>query len=83
MITHTGSYSDLIFGLFAICGYQFPPRIADISNAPGRGAWTWPRTTGCSSRSLASACRSIGSGRTERTCSASPGRCRPSSVLRR
>jgi TnpA family transposase len=33
VITDTGSYSDLVFGLFAICGYQFSPRIADISDA--------------------------------------------------
>ncbi|MGW1817438.1 Tn3 family transposase [Streptomyces sp. NPDC002125] len=26
-------YSDIVFGLFAICGYQFSPRIADISDA--------------------------------------------------
>ncbi|WP_435835038.1 Tn3 family transposase [Streptomyces antibioticus] len=32
-MTDTGSYSDLVFGLFAICGYQFSPRIADISGA--------------------------------------------------
>ncbi|MFE9007409.1 Tn3 family transposase [Streptomyces sp. NPDC007875] len=25
--------SDIVFGLFAICGYQFSPRIADISDA--------------------------------------------------
>ncbi|MFF7415507.1 hypothetical protein [Streptomyces lydicus] len=24
VITDTGSYSDLVFGLFAICGYQDP-----------------------------------------------------------
>jgi TnpA family transposase len=24
------SYSDIVFGLFAICGYQFAPRIADL-----------------------------------------------------
>ncbi|GAB2488479.1 hypothetical protein GCM10027187_64630 [Streptosporangium sandarakinum] len=33
VITDTASYSDLVFGLFAICGYQFSPRIADISDA--------------------------------------------------
>ncbi len=33
IITDTGSVSDLVFGLFAICGYQFSPRIADISDA--------------------------------------------------
>ncbi|WP_435802527.1 Tn3 family transposase [Streptomyces avermitilis] len=33
VITDTGSYSDLVFGPFAICGYQFSPRIADISDA--------------------------------------------------
>ncbi|MER6400839.1 transposase [Kitasatospora sp. NPDC001603] len=33
VITDTASYSDIVFGLFAICGYQFSPRIADISDA--------------------------------------------------
>jgi len=25
--------SDIVFGLFAICGYQFAPRISDIGDA--------------------------------------------------
>ncbi|MGV9305944.1 Tn3 family transposase [Nonomuraea sp. NPDC003727] len=33
VITDTASYVDIVFGLFAICGYQFSPRIADISDA--------------------------------------------------
>ncbi len=33
VITDTASYSDIVFGLFAICGYQFSPRTADISDA--------------------------------------------------
>jgi TnpA family transposase len=33
LTTDTASYSDIVFGLFAICGYQFAPRIADISDA--------------------------------------------------
>ncbi|MFI1711207.1 Tn3 family transposase [Streptomyces griseoruber] len=33
VVTDTASYSDIVFGLFAICGYQFSPRIADISDA--------------------------------------------------
>lgn len=32
IITDTASYSDIVYGLFAICGYQFAPRIADISD---------------------------------------------------
>ncbi|MFI6449753.1 Tn3 family transposase [Kitasatospora sp. NPDC050543] len=32
VVTDTASY-DIVFGLFAICGYQFSPRIADISDA--------------------------------------------------
>lgn len=32
VITDTASYSDIVFGLFAICGYQFAPRIADITD---------------------------------------------------
>ncbi|GAA5768852.1 tn3 family transposase TnBth1 [Streptosporangium roseum] len=32
VITDTGSCSDIVFGLFAICGYQFSPRIADLAD---------------------------------------------------
>jgi TnpA family transposase len=32
VITDTASYSDIVFGLFAICGYQFSPRIADLTD---------------------------------------------------
>ncbi|WP_327591105.1 Tn3 family transposase [Nonomuraea sp. NBC_00507] len=30
--TDQGSYSDVVYGLFAICGYQFAPRHADITD---------------------------------------------------
>ena len=30
--TDTGSYSDIVYGMFAVCGYQFAPRHADISD---------------------------------------------------
>ena len=33
VITDTASYSDIVFGLFAICGYQFSPRIADLTDS--------------------------------------------------
>lgn len=33
VVTDTASYSDIVFGLFAILGYQFSPRIADVSDA--------------------------------------------------
>ncbi len=33
LTTDTASYSDIVFGLFAICGYQFAPRISDIGDA--------------------------------------------------
>jgi TnpA family transposase len=32
VITHTASYSDLVFGLFRILGYRFAPRIADLAD---------------------------------------------------
>ncbi|TQN31697.1 TnpA family transposase [Haloactinospora alba] len=32
VVTDNASYSDLVFGLFAICGYQFSPRIADLGD---------------------------------------------------
>jgi len=30
--TDQGGYSDIVYGMFAICGYQFAPRHADISD---------------------------------------------------
>ncbi|WP_344948297.1 Tn3 family transposase [Sphaerisporangium flaviroseum] len=32
VVTDTASYSDIVSGLFAICGYQFSPRIADLAD---------------------------------------------------
>lgn len=34
--TDTASYSDLVFGLFRLLGYQFSPRIADL---PDQRLW--------------------------------------------
>lgn len=33
IMTDTAGYSDIIFGLFALLGYQFSPRIADIGES--------------------------------------------------
>lgn len=33
VMTDTSGYSDIIFGLFGILGYQFSPRLADIGSA--------------------------------------------------
>jgi TnpA family transposase len=33
IMTDTGAYSDLIFGLFRLLGYRFSPRLADIGGA--------------------------------------------------
>jgi TnpA family transposase len=33
IMTDTAGYSDIIFGLFGLLGYQFSPRIADIGSA--------------------------------------------------
>jgi TnpA family transposase len=33
VMTDTASYSDLVFGLFRLLGYQFSPRIADLGEA--------------------------------------------------
>ncbi len=30
IMTDTGAYSDVIFGLFRLLGYRFSPRLADI-----------------------------------------------------
>jgi TnpA family transposase len=43
VITDTASYSDIVFGLFAICGYQFSPRIADIGDTR---LWRMPAERG-------------------------------------
>jgi TnpA family transposase len=32
VVTDTASYSDIVFGLFRLLGYQFAPRIADLSD---------------------------------------------------
>jgi TnpA family transposase len=32
VVTDTASYSDIVFGLFRILGYQFSPRIADLTD---------------------------------------------------
>ena len=33
IMTDTGAYTDVIFGLFWLLGYRFSPRIADIGGA--------------------------------------------------
>jgi TnpA family transposase len=33
LMTDTASYSDMIFGLFHVLGYQFSPRLADVGEA--------------------------------------------------
>lgn len=33
IMTDTGGYSDLVFGIFALLEYQFSPRIADVANS--------------------------------------------------
>ncbi|NMP24756.1 Tn3 family transposase [Sulfobacillus harzensis] len=38
IMTDTAGYSDLIFGLFGLLGYQFSPRLADIGEAR---FWRW------------------------------------------
>ena len=39
IMSDTGAYTDTIFGIFHLLGYQFSPRLADIG-APGSGGWT-------------------------------------------
>jgi len=36
IVTDTASYSDIVFGLFRLLGYQFSPRLADL---PGQRLW--------------------------------------------
>jgi TnpA family transposase len=33
IMTDTGAYSDVVFGLFRLLGYRFSPRLADIGGA--------------------------------------------------
>ena len=33
IMTDTGAYTDVVFGLFALLGYRFSPRLADIGGA--------------------------------------------------
>jgi TnpA family transposase len=39
IITDTASYSDVVYGMFAICGYQFAPRHADITDITDTQLW--------------------------------------------
>jgi TnpA family transposase len=34
IMTDTGAYSDVVFGLFRLLGYRFSPRLADIGGTP-------------------------------------------------
>ena len=43
IMADTAAYSDVIFGLFYLLGYQFSPRLADIGRHAS-GAWTRRRT---------------------------------------
>ena len=74
--TDTASYSDQVFGLFALLGYRFSPRLADLpdqaSGPPAR-----PTTTGHSPPPHATSSTSTSSPRTGTTCSASPDRSSP------
>ena len=38
IITDTGAYSDVVFGLFRLLGYQFCPRLADMGGARSGGS---------------------------------------------
>jgi TnpA family transposase len=33
IMTDTGAYTDVVFGLFRLLGYRFSPRIADMGNS--------------------------------------------------
>ena len=53
IMTDTGAYTDVIFGIFWLLGYQFSPRIADVGGArfwrvdPAGDygpSTSWPRT---------------------------------------
>ena len=71
IMSDTGAYTDTIFRIFHLVGYQFSPRLADIG-ALGPGAWTAGPTTALSTTwpPNASAPRSLSG--TGRTCCAWP-----------
>jgi TnpA family transposase len=48
--TDQGSYSDIVYGMFAVCGYQFAPRHADTQ--------LWWVDTAMLDGTLATCCRS-------------------------
>jgi TnpA family transposase len=44
IMSDTGAYTDTIFGIFHLLGYQSSPRLATLA-APTFGAWTAKPTT--------------------------------------
>jgi hypothetical protein len=58
IMTDSGAYSDVVFGLFRLLGYRFRPRPADIG---GRRFWRIcrliPKLSTCTARSAARAQR--------------------------
>ena len=54
IMTDTASYSDQLFGLFWLLGYQFSPRLAEPARH-GSGGWIPKPTTARSSSSRATA----------------------------
>lgn len=73
IMTDTGAYSDVVFGLFRLLGYRFSPRLATLAGRASGASIRVP-TTGRSmpSRPTISACRR--SLRTGTTCCAWPAR---------
>lgn len=45
IMTDTGAYTDVVFGLFWLLGYRFSPRLGDIGGAT-TGEWILGPTTG-------------------------------------
>ncbi len=76
LMTDTAGYSDQVFGLFRLLGYQFSPRLADIG-AAGSGAPIRPPTTARSTASPATTSTPTSSSPTGTTCFASPAACPP------
>ncbi len=54
VITDTASHSDIVFDLFAICGYQFAPRIADLPDTR-----LWRANPTADYRSLQQTCHQV------------------------
>ena len=71
IMTDTGAYSDVVFGLFRLLGYRFSPRLADIGGtrlrAGGGGSVVGRRRPACARHRLNTRVLRFRSGQGERS----------------